>query len=368
MVDNSELLQRIEKLEKQVELLQAEITAIKSIEVSEKAHEQIDKMERANKLVSLIENLSGEKMPDAQKDDEIEVLQNISQQAEKEVQSSIGTIEEFINNSADESDFEWKLYKNGIEITKYVGMSKKTVVIPNNIAGKSVISIGKEAFKNCLEVERVKLPQFLKHIGEYSFYNCENLIELSIPNSVQEIGSLAFYNTGIASVKIPEVKSLANEVFSCCKNLKNVIFPNSLEVVGAYAFSQCTNLNKIYLPNGVLRIEYHAFSGCKNLSEIHLPQTLNYIGKWSLSGTSIKSIKFPNSGVIFDECIFGSCENVMFGFEGMVDAFENDIVFKSFDGGTFYCLPGSSAQQYARENNIPVKHLSEFEKDMQEEK
>ena len=41
MVDNSELLQRIEKLEKQVELLQAEITAIKSIEVSEKAREQI---------------------------------------------------------------------------------------------------------------------------------------------------------------------------------------------------------------------------------------------------------------------------------------------------------------------------------------
>lgn len=66
-MDNIEILQRIEKLEKQVELLQVEINAIKSIDVSEKTREQIDKIERANKLVSLMENLSGEKMPEAQK-------------------------------------------------------------------------------------------------------------------------------------------------------------------------------------------------------------------------------------------------------------------------------------------------------------
>ncbi len=53
-MDNIEILQRIEKLEKQVELLQVEINAIKSIDVSEKTREQIDKIERANKLVSFI--------------------------------------------------------------------------------------------------------------------------------------------------------------------------------------------------------------------------------------------------------------------------------------------------------------------------
>ena len=43
-MDNIEILQRIEKLEKQVELLQVEINAIKSIDVSEKTREQIDKI------------------------------------------------------------------------------------------------------------------------------------------------------------------------------------------------------------------------------------------------------------------------------------------------------------------------------------
>ena len=33
----------------------------------------------------------------------------------------------------------------------------------------------------------------------------------------------------------------------------------------------------------------------------------------------------------------------------------------------FYCLPGSSAQQYARKNDIPIKPLHEFKNDIQEE-
>ena len=127
-MDNIEILQRIEKLEKQVELLQVEINAIKSIDVSEKTREQIDKIERANKLVSLMENLSGEKMPEAQKNEELEVLKNISQQAEIEVQSSMNILDEFIDNSVDESDFEWQSYQDGIEITKYIGFNKETVL------------------------------------------------------------------------------------------------------------------------------------------------------------------------------------------------------------------------------------------------
>ena len=141
-MDNIEILQRIEKLEKQVELLQVEINAIKSIDVSEKTREQIDKIERANKLVSLMENLSGEKMPEAQKNEELEVLKNISQQAEIEVQSSMNIIDEFIDNSADESDFEWQSYQDGIEITKYIGFNKETVIVPELINNLPVRKIG----------------------------------------------------------------------------------------------------------------------------------------------------------------------------------------------------------------------------------
>ena len=113
-----------------------------------------------------MENLSGEKMPDAQKDDEIEVLRNISQQAEKEVQSSIETIEEFIDNSANESDFEWRTYQDGVEITKYVGMSQNIVVTPSRISGRKVLSIARHAFKGCIEIESFQKRKLKPMTGE----------------------------------------------------------------------------------------------------------------------------------------------------------------------------------------------------------
>lgn len=328
-MDNTELLERIEKLEKQVELLQAEITAIKNIEVSEKAREQIDKMERANKLVSLMESLSGEKLPDAQKNEELEVLQNISQQAEKEVQSSIGTIEEFIDNSADESDFEWQPYQDGIEITKYVGFDKETVIIPESINNLYVRKIGNEVFLNCKEMHHIILPETIVELGERVFEG-SGLEEIKLPNLICEI-------------------------------------PN-------HAFRMCENLQNIYLPNRLSRIGNWAFYSCVKLKKLNLPDTLKNVGSQALHNTSINNIIFPSGGIEFGERIldFTTNHNIKrIAFKGTEDDFWPRRSFDRYMSRCefiFYCLPGSSAQRYARENDIKVKPLSEFEKDIQEEK
>ena len=327
-MDNTELLERIEKLEKQVELLQAEITAIKNIEVSEKAREQIDKMDRANKLVSLIENLSGEKMPDAQKDDEIEVLRNISQQAEIEVQSSMGAIGKFIDNSADESDFEWQPYQDGVEITKYVGFDKETVIVPELINNLPVRKIGKEVFLNCKEIHYVKLP--------------DNLYEL---------GKSVFQGSGLRNIQIPlHTKAIPENAFFLCDDLIEVLLPNNLE-----------------------KIENSAFWACKALSHIDLPRNISIIGDRAFKDTIIDNIIFRGNIRFGDEIIsyndnMGRVIKIAFCSKDdvFIDSMRNS--FKWPNKFVFYCLPGSSAQQYARKNNIPIKHLSEFEKDMQEEK
>lgn len=338
MVDNSELSQRIEKLEKQVELLQAEITAIKNIEVSEKAREQIDKMERANKLVNLMESLSGEKLPDAQKNEELEVLRNISQQAEIEVQSSIGEIEEFIDNSADESDFEWQPYQDGVEITKYVGFSEETVIIPELINNLPVRKIGDKVFLNCKEIYYILLPK-----------------------TIVELGESVFEGSGLKKIKIPD-------------NIKEIPYKS---------FYLCENLDKIQLSKQLTKIGSYAFSICRNLSKIQLPNTLNIIESNALQWTAVTNVTFPNADIKFGKNVLsndhGTSSNhqlIKVAFYGKSDVFNGgtSVYDHSFANGlyncdfVFYCLPGSSAQQYARENNIPVKHLSEFEKDMQEEK
>lgn len=95
--------------------------------------------------------------------------------------------------------FYWHEFLESVEIPETVvsigqeafrGMSRsilKSVVI------KGCESIGKDAFRGCLTLEKVVFPENLKYIGEGSFENC-NLEEIRLPESVEVIAPLAFGN------------------------------------------------------------------------------------------------------------------------------------------------------------------------------
>ena len=63
--------------------------------------------------------------------------------------------------------------ENGVEITEYVG-NEKTVVIPNKIGDKYVISIAAGAFKN-KAVETVVFGRYVLQIKDGAFVNCTSL-------------------------------------------------------------------------------------------------------------------------------------------------------------------------------------------------
>ena len=59
--------------------------------------------------------------------------------------------------------------------------------------------------------------------------------------------------------------------------------PDSVEVIGAYAFAGCKGLKEVKLPSGIKRIEYGAFSDM-NISEIVVPKSVDYIGNEAFEG------------------------------------------------------------------------------------
>ena len=63
--------------------------------------------------------------------------------------------------------------ENGVEITEYVG-NEKTVVIPNKIGDKYVISVAPGAFKN-KSVETVVFGRYVLKISDGAFVGCSNL-------------------------------------------------------------------------------------------------------------------------------------------------------------------------------------------------
>ena len=92
-----------------------------------------------------------------------------------------------------ECNFEFEsLDENSLKITAYVGTPVK-VVIPAEIAGKAVESIGIAAIKANANITEVDIKNGVSEIGSLAFLNCSNLKKAIIPASVTAIGDMPFY-------------------------------------------------------------------------------------------------------------------------------------------------------------------------------
>lgn len=188
-------------------------------------------------------------------------------------------------------------------LEKYNG-SDPVVYVP-----ESVTAIGAQAFKDCVNVHRVVLPEgvteiqsagngmwgaffgctsletvdmptTLTRIGSNAFNGCVKLSAMDIPDSVTLIGAGAFNGCSeLASVKLPKaIHELANDIFRGCVSLTTIKLHGNIKNIGSYAFADCRELRALSIPPGIKTIGAYAFSGCFGLTEILLPGTVISLG------------------------------------------------------------------------------------------
>lgn len=160
------------------------------------------------------------------------------------------------------------------EILKYKG-EEKHVIIPNEIDGVKVTSIGDRAFYS-IELESVKLPDGLISIGEYAF--CWNkLTSITIPENVEIIGEEAFHYNKISDLKIVNgvAKKIEKNAFSYNK-LKDLVIPGSVTEIGEEAFID-NKLKSVTLFEGVKKIKKSAFEKT-GLTTLTIPSSITDIG------------------------------------------------------------------------------------------
>ena len=140
----------------------------------------------------------------------------------------------------------------------------------------------------------------------------------------------------IETAEIREGTVLAAEsAFENRAALKAVTVPESISFVSSGMFYNCSALESINLPGSITRIEGEAFSGCSGLMDFSVPENVTDIEPYAFADCyNLKSITIPES----------------VEYIGM-RAFYSDCC-------TIFCVPGSYAESFAKENGIPYSAIT----------
>lgn len=177
-----------------------------------------------------------------------------------------------------------------VTITGYKGSDEKhPLSIPSQLAGKTVVAISTEAFKDCTGISTVTIPETVETIGNYAFRDCAALTEINIPATVKSIGVGAFYNctaaTKVTFASGSPISTIEMHTFNGCTSLASVTVPSHVKTVKAGAFYGCTALTEVSISDGVENIEHQAFQNCEALSKVTFAGDV-VVGSQAFSGAS----------------------------------------------------------------------------------
>ena len=182
--------------------------------------------------------------------------------------------------AAESGDFEYTILGDGtVEITGYNGTASD-LVIPSEIDGYRVTSIGYAAFKDNTDLVSVVIPDGVIKINYDGFSGCSSLKDVSIPNSVTTIEMGAFEKcTSLKSIKLPtNLNKIGEWAFSGCTSLSGIVIPDSVKTIGYGAFENCSSFKTITIPRNVTELNSLIFEGCTSLTEIAVsPENRRYI-------------------------------------------------------------------------------------------
>ena len=149
-----------------------------------------------------------------------------------------------------------------------------------------VKSIGKEAFRNCIALTDITIPDSVTKIGGWAFDGCDRLKSITIPSNVKSIGECAFRDcTGLTNITIPSsVKSIGWSAFLGCTGLTSITIPDTVTSIGQSAFCDCSNLTSVTIPKGVTEIGCNTFMDCTRLTNVTIPKSVKTIGEDAFKG------------------------------------------------------------------------------------
>ena len=181
----------------------------------------------------------------------------------------------------------------------------------------SVLNIGEEAFNGCKSLTQIALSENVKSVGNNAFYGCSGISLVKIfASDLRGSGILGFGSEALDRVVIGgKVQYLPEESFFNSTNLRKVEFeprdPATPLFIGGYCFSNCGKTQFVNFPERIDSIADYAFSDCAALSESFVLTDTRHIGYRSFIGcSSLTEVVLPESVEYIGEEAFGRCGNL----------------------------------------------------------
>ena len=184
-------------------------------------------------------------------------------------------------------------------------------------------SIGDMSFENCTKLSSIVLPNTLVELGTYVFSGCTLLNNIKMPSNAIEITNTFIYGSGYyndtnnwengilyldnylittnndllnqqsINVKEGTIVIAINGFTNNGKNLKSIVLPEGLKIIGSSAFSSLSSLSQINIPSSVISIGNNAF-GATDLykNQSNWENGGFYIDNWLLAVDNVKMTEF----------------------------------------------------------------------------
>lgn len=191
-----------------------------------------------------------------------------------------------------------ELKDGGWVSSSYRGTFSRNSNLTKVVLPETLTKIGYGSFAYCNSLSELNIPETITSIGEGAFYECESLVidDLRLPN-LETLSIQPFYNVKIHKISdLGKLTSLPKtntntQNFGDYQTLKEIILPNTLLSIPDTCFEKYLNLEKVYIPESVTIIGKFAFNNLSNLEieDLYLPN-LKTLGYNSFVNTKIKRI------------------------------------------------------------------------------
>ncbi len=227
----------------------------------------------------------------------------------------------------------------------------------------SLTSIGDNAFSNCTKLQNVSIDASGATIKQYAFADTPSLQHMSLAG-IEALNASALRNCGMRSIELAEgLTSIGNSAFYNCRNLKAIVFPDSvtkygqeilegalaleeLTVGGGYAESLSyktfyigngSALKKLTLNEGITAIDSRGFAnydvylnktyGFAQLESVSFPESLKSIGSDAFINSGIASVNISGSLTSIGDNAFANCTKLQ---NVSIDASNATIKYDAF--------------------------------------